>query len=185
MCAFAAHRPRSPDAEHSRAQVPPPRCPVVRHRRRRRTSHASPPKAAPSCRLRWMLPQFKSTGSSCASKAARTPLGFRSEVKLLSQVNSPRVALHGCPVANCCSVLIRTQYVSRVSGTVRVCVRVCVCHGVARIQSTGPLHGWLSTGPRVALHGSTGGSPRVPASMYMSALDVCGAGPVQGCTREC
>jgi len=54
--------------------------------------------------------------------------------------------------------------VSRVSGTVRVCVRVCVCHGVARIQSTGPLHGWLSTGPRVALHGSTGGSPRVPAS---------------------
>ena len=99
-----------------------------------------------------------------ASKVARTPLGFRSEVKLLSQVNSPRVALHGCPVANCCSVLIRTQYVSRVSGTVRVCVRVCVCHGVARIQSTGPLHGWLSTGPRVALHGSTGGSPRVPAS---------------------
>ena len=29
------------------------------------------------------------------------------------------------------------QYVSRVSGTVRVCVRVGVCHGVARIQCVG------------------------------------------------
>ena len=158
MFAFAALCPRSPNAEHSRAQAPPPRCPVVRHRRRRRASHASPPKAAPSFRLPWMLPQFvasRSTGSPRASKAARTPLGFRSEVKLLSQVNSPRVALHGCPVANCCSVLISNTAVCVTGVRHSSCLCSCLC------LSRGGTHTVHGSSPRVALHGSTGGSPRV------------------------
>ena len=151
-------RLRSPSPEEPRRRAQPgagATAPVPRRPPPTPTPHQPrftatvPPQAAPYSRLRWMLPQFKSTGSSCASKAARTPLGFRSEVKLLSQVNSPRVALHGCPVANCCLVLTSNMcHGCQQSGTVRVCVRVCVCHGVARIQSTD-----LSTGGSPRVHG--------------------------------
>ena len=99
-----------------------------------------------------------------AAKRARAQAAPRVEQRWPEQrspPHQPRFTAEGRPVAKRTQYVsrtvpdTRTQYVSRVSGTVRVCVRVCVCHGVARIQSTGPLHGWLSTGPRVALHGST------------------------------
>ena len=51
----------------------------------------------------------------------------------------PRVLPGGSPRVPRRQLLLGShkQYVSRVSGTVRVCVRVCVSHGVARIQCVG------------------------------------------------